>query len=451
MGGHAKRRGSVLVVVLVFVAVFSALAVGYLAAANGSLRSAQLYVNSRRAHMAAEAGLDVVREALPRVSLKGALTTEDQLAAIATSLNARYQDTLFGGHPAIVDEDQHAVIVPAVTLNMPEGMTSMALRVQAGVNNTFDVQSVGAASDCAQSVGLSFSAEEDTRILANFGVASRSRISMTGNASIEGVNDDKEGSVLSATYSYQQAVSLTGNIDVSGDVSVVNPEGRVNMVGNANIGGDVKIGVEDPAFPTVDASPFEIYATSIVDSTTPTSGNRYFENIRIRAGTNPTFSGNTTIRGVVYVESPNRVHFSGNLNFIGVIVCEPPEDEDLDLDNHWIKFTGNTSTNGVEALPAGAQFDGLRELGGAFILAQGYSLQFTGNFSTINGTMAASEFKFTGNAGGTICGSLLCYDDTNFTMTGNSHLRFDHRNLKTNPPGLVFPVKLVCVGGSYVE
>jgi hypothetical protein len=441
----------VLVVVLVFTAVFSALAVGYLAAANSDLCRARLYVESRRAHVSAETGLEVIREALPRISLRGAVTTEDQLHTVAAGLNARYRDTLFGGNPAAVDDGESAVFIPSVRLSMPEGLSSVSLLVHAGVNGLFWVQSVGLAGECTQTVGLSFRAEEDSALLAMFGVASRSRISMTGNTRISGANDSTEGSVLSATYSYANAISLVGNIDISGDVSLTNPEGRVNMVGNASIGGDVKIGVEDPEFPTVDARPFEIYATSIIDSTTPTSGNRYFENVRIRAGTNPTFSGNTTLRGVVYVESPNRVHFSGNLNLIGVIVCEPPNEGSLDLDRNWLKFTGNTSTNGVSELPSGSQFDGLRELGGAFILAQGYSLEFTGNFSTINGTMAASQFKFTGNAGGRIRGSLLCYDDTDFVMTGNSHLTFDHEDQNTRPPGLVFPVKLICVGGSYVE
>ncbi|MBN2582170.1 MAG: pilus assembly PilX N-terminal domain-containing protein [Planctomycetes bacterium] len=451
MGERKKAKGSVLVVVLIFTIVFSALAVGYLAAANNTLRMSRLYVDSRRAHFAAESGLELIRRTLPEVSLKGTVTIEDQLNAIAADLNARFEDTLFNGDPAVVDEDQQMVVIPSVTLSLPEGMTSMVLCIQAGEDGAFVVQSVGAASDCAQTVAMCFGVEEDTMFLANFGVASRSRISMTGNSNIEGANDSKEGSVLSTTYSYTQAVDLRGNIDVSGDISIANPEGEVRIVGHADIGGDVKIGVAEPEFPTIDVSPFEVYATTVVDSSTATGGNQYFENIRIAAGTNPTFSGNTTIRGVVYIESPNKVHFSGNLNLVGVIVCEAPEDEELDLSNHSLKFTGNTSTSGVEALPSGSQFDGLRDLGGAFILAEGYSLQFTGNFSTINGTMAASEFKFTGNAGGTIAGSLLCYDDTDFVMTGNSHLTFDHKNLKTNPPGLVFPVKLVCVGGSYVE
>jgi hypothetical protein len=144
------------------------------------------------------------------------------------------------------------------------------------------------------------------------------------------------------------------------------------------------------------------------------------------------------------------VTFTGNLNLTGVVVVQPPSGP-LNLSNNYIKFTGNTSTNGVAALPAGAKFDGLRDLTGSFILAPGFEVEFTGNFSTINGSMVASQMDFTGNAGGTIRGSVLNYDDTNFTMTGNSHLTFDHSGMNSNPAGMVFPRSIAYVKGSYEE
>ena len=435
-------------VVMIFVAIFGALTAGYLSAANANLQAARLYADSRRAHLAAESGLRFVCRRLPEIDIRETTTSADTLQAIADGLNDRFRDTLFGGQTAVADAD--GVLLPAVILNFPEGQAVFQARVVALSDSDYRVQSSGTASQCARTVSAGFGALKDSSFLAAFGVASRSRIRMSGNAHIEGANDDKEGSVLSATYSTTTAIDMTGNIDISGDVSVTNPDGEVRMVGHASIGGDILIGVAEPQFPEVDTSIFEPYATNVVGPGTPTSGNRYFENVRILANTNPTFSGNITIRGVVYVESPNNVKFTGNLNLVGIVVVEPPPG-DLDLSNHSMKFTGNTSTDGVGALPAGAQFDGLRDLDGSFILAPGYEVEFAGNFSTINGSMVSSQFKFTGNAGGTINGSLINLHDTDFVMTGNSHLTINHDGMNEDPAGIEFPRQLVYVAGSYCE
>lgn len=445
-----SHRGSALLVVLVFVAVFATLAVGYLSAANANLQGAKLQAVSRRAQVAAESGLVFIRSVLPELDIADTETAADTLQALADGLNSRYQDLLFGGAVATVEGD--SVLLPAVILNFPEGQARFQLRLVAQSDNDYQTQSVGGAGQCSKAVAAGFRAERDSTFLARFGVASRSRIKMTGNASIQGANDASEGSVLSTTYSRETAIDMTGNIDISGDVSITNPSGEIRMVGHAEIGGDVMVGVSEPTFPDVDTTIFEPYATNTVGPGTPTSGNQYFENIRILANTNPTFSGNTTIRGVVYVESPNKVRFTGNLDLVGVVVVEQPEeDEELDLDDHYMKFTGNCTTGGVSALPSDPQFDGLRDLTGSFILAPGYEVEFTGNFSTINGSIVASQMKFTGNARGTISGSIINYHDTDFIMTGNSRLTIDHSGLNENPSGIIFPRQMAYVAGSYCE
>jgi hypothetical protein len=151
----------------------------------------------------------------------------------------------------------------------------------------------------------------------------------------------------------------------------------------------------------------------------------------------------------VYVQAPNKVTFSGNVTVIGCIVADQPAVDNLTANQ--IKFTGNVATSGVESLPAGAQYDGLRALTGSFLLAPGFSTQFTGNFSTVNGCMVASEFKFTGNAGGTIKGGVVNLRDSTFQLTGNANLVIDRQGAVANPAGIVSSTKLVCVSGSYAE
>jgi hypothetical protein len=289
--------------------------------------------------------------------------------------------------------------------------------------------------------------QRGSSVLNDFGIASKSAISMTGNAQILGLHDPHEADIMSATYSTTNAIQLTGNINIAGDAVVVNPAGRITKTGNVTIGGAQTIGASEPQWPQVDISPFTPYATNVRSS--GASGDISLSNIRIPPNTNPTFAGNTTIRGVVYIQAPNKVTFSGNVTVIGCIVADQPAVDNLTANQ--IKFTGNVSTAGVESLPADAQYDGLRALTGSCLLAPGFSTQFTGNFNTVNGCMVASEFKFTGNAGGTLKGGVVNLRDSAFQMTGNARLVIDREDAVPNPAGIVSSTMLVCVSGSYAE
>ena len=82
MNRHHVTRGSALLIALVFVAVFGALAVGYLAATSADLEASRLYLHSRRAHFAAESGMSLARRILPAVSVQQAETTGETLQAL---------------------------------------------------------------------------------------------------------------------------------------------------------------------------------------------------------------------------------------------------------------------------------------------------------------------------------------------------------------------------------
>lgn len=88
---------------------------------------------------------------------------------------------------------------------------------------------------------------------------------------------------------------------------------------------------------------------------------------------------------------------------------------------------------------------------GSQILAPGFGVQFTGNFSMLNGAIAADKFTFTGNAGGTVRGPVICYSDSDFTLTGNSQLRFDRSMYDRTPPGFALPWRFAPVADSYRE
>ncbi len=442
------QRGSVLVIVVVFVAIFGALASGYLVAANRNLVDSRLYRDSSRALTAAQSGLTFARDALPQLELSTGEAIGPTLTALADALDARYRDTLFEG--STVTRFEASVALPSVSVGAPEGESRFHLVVMSKGGSDYRVQSTGVFGECRRTVSMDFVAEEDLRLLSTYGVASRGPIHMEGNAQVLGANLPREGSVLSTSMLTMDPVEVTGKVHITGDAAVTNPDGSVQCSGNSKIDGDILIGVEEPPFPQVDTSVFEPYATNIVDSGTETSSGCYLENIRILAGTNPTFDGHCTINGVVYVESPNTVNFQGGLELTGVVVVEPPQTS-LDLENHQIRFGGGVTAASPSELPAEPQYDGLRDLAGSFLLAPSYDVIFDGSFATINGSVVAGRTEITGNATGTILGSVVNYHDTSFTMWGDSQLNIDHSQLDDAPAGMQFPRHLVCVRGTYVE
>jgi Tfp pilus assembly protein PilX len=448
MRTNRTQKGSVLIVTLVFVAVFGALAVGYLAASNGNLESSRLYAHSRRAHFASEMGLELARRVLPEADVAGTTTYGETLAALAAALNNQYQATLFQGAAATVQSN--CLTVPALSVTLPEGTARTRMMIYATSHDDYYVWSEGTFNECRQTLRLRFRAERDMSLLTTFGVASKSRIRMLGNARIIGLNDPKEGSVLSTTMVTLDPIDITGHVLISGDAAITNPAGTVSYKGNSNIQGDIRIGVREPPFPAVDTSIFEPYATTIVDASTNTSSDCYLENVRIVAGTNPMFSGRCTIRGVVYIESPNEVRFAGGADIIGVIVVEPPTNV-TDFAHHNIVFNGNCSAQSVSQLPDLPQFAGLRSLDGSFLLAPGYEVHFLGNFGTIGGSIYASKMDFSGTTATTVRGSVLNCADTDFTVGGTAGITIDHTGISDPPAGMIFPRVMKYAAGSYLE
>jgi len=447
----ANTRGSALLIALIFLALFASMAVAIAAASDVNLTIARNRIESHQASALAETGILLLMQSLGGATIPETDAAEDLHEAVASRLADAWEDsTMLNADDITADAD--GVYFPTIALTLADGRSGtleLSFQADGGASllPTITVGSTGRFGNAVREVTYKMTTADGWALLAKYGLASHSRVQMSGNARIEGATSDSEGSILSATYSYDQAVSLTGNVRISGDVAVSNPDGQIKKTGNVNIGGEEIIGASEPPWPEVDPSVFEPYIESTLSGST--SGKKTFTNVRIPAGTNPTFSGKTTINGVLYIEAPNNVEFAGNTTVTGVIVAEKPEVENLSANQ--VRFTGNMSTAGVESLPNQPRFAGLRDLTGSFLLADGYAASFTGNFNTINGCMVASKFSLTGNAGGTVHGGVINTSDSDFSMTGNARLTIQKDETNSRPAGVRSSYILVCVSGSYEE
>lgn len=452
-----KHKGIASILAILFLAIFATMAVVYAEGAGTNLSCADNQSNILQARLSAESGVAYLSTVMKKLQFTGSPSGQALLDAAAAEIQAQLNGSAnLGGQN--VTYDNTTVTIPQTTI-AGSCKFSGTVTLSAASNTALVLQVNGLQGQITRSIAMSFNVVAGSSPIFNYGVATNSAVSMTGNATITGKNSAAEANILSGTLTNPTPFNLTGNVTIQGDLYLANPTGAVSMSGNTSVGGvsgtspsvasHIHGGTTVTSFPAVDPTVFQPFATTIVTSSTRISGTNTFTNICIKAGTNPTFSGNTTLLGVVFIEQPNKVTFSGNTTMTGIIVTQaaPPNTYTANT----ISFTGNTTFSGVENLPNTPAFQTLRAMPGSSILAPGFGLTFTGNFGTVGGCMAADSFTFSGNAGGTIRGSVINYSNSQFTLTGNSSLVIDRSGTPTTPPGFVTPATTVANPDTYVE
>ncbi len=438
-------RGIALILTLIFLALFACLALAIATAADMNLSAARNRVASDQAAALAETGLLLVQQELGDLSVPATHNAADIHKVIATRLVTLLATSTMVNAGAIT-YGSAGVVLPPITVVMVDGRAgTVEVQIQADGGAldrpAITVQSVGRFDGAVRTVTYRLGVRNSLDGVGKYGIASRSPIEMRGSPTILGANAGWEGSVLSATSVTLDAVTLTGHVEVSGDVAVSGDGARISTRGSVTIGGDEVYGAPEPEWPTVNTSQFSVYATNVF-----TPGESVLTNVRIPKGTNPTFNSDVVIQGVLYIESPNRVTFNGHATIRGTVVMQ---DHAAGLPANEIFFAGNVESYAIDTLPPEPQFAALRGLTGTFLLAPGAHAKFAGNFGTLNGWMVASGYDFTGNAGGTVRGTIVNLDDTYFHIDGDVDLRFDRSGDTDNPAGLVATYSLASVRGSY--
>ena len=354
-----KCKGVASILAILFLAIFATMAVVYTEAASTNLTCADNQSHILQARLSAESGMAYLSSVMDNLQLAGSPSGQALLDAVAAALQAQLSGSANLGGQAVT-YDGTTVTIPQTTIAgsctfggtvtlSPTSATTLVLWV------------TGLQGQVTRSVGLSFNVTAGSSAIFNYGIATNSAVVMSGNASITGKNNAAEANILSGAYVTAPAATfnLSGNVKIQGDLYAANPAAVVSLAGNTSVGGvsgtspgvaaHIHDGTPAASFPAVDPTVFEPFATNIVNSSTKTSGNNTFTNIYIKAGTNPTFSGNTTLQGVVFIEQPNKVTFSGNTTLTGVIVTQaaPPDTYTANT----ISFTGNTTFSGVQNLP----------------------------------------------------------------------------------------------------
>ena len=431
-----RRKGVTLVLCIIFMTVFLALGASLMTLSG---TNAQLSANQKRVARAlagAESGVEVMRYWLGYVMMDATTPPADYLETVVGQVQSQLS-SLSVSNLALGDNGT----LPTVSLNSATGQTfSAQLSMNAANPSILDVTVTGVCQGLERTIRVGFNIAPYEHPIFKYGLATRGPIQFPNNPTTTTVTSNWEADIYTESSSSVIGVYVGGNTNFDGDITVANPSAVVDFAGAVQIGGDtgqdaidnhVTIGAEPVEFPVADTSRFVPYATGpTVDPTTMdlTKG-LTLTNATIPAGTNPTFDGTVIIEGVLLVEQPNVVTFNRNVELRGIMVGENGV---YNASGNQINIAGNFASL---PLPSDSQFDALRQEEGSSIIVPDFEVSFTGNYSAIEGVVAAGTLHFSGNASAVVKGSLISFADEPTVVEGNVSLTFDRANTVTIPAG----------------
>ncbi len=437
---HQKRKGAILIIAMIFVVIFSALAVSMatISGTNGQIASNQQKLDS--ALGSAESGLDVERYWLHTVVFPANTPENKYFSTIMNNLEANMDANSITN---IVLKKNFGTIDP-VTLDSTTGQTFSG---KMAISNTnpyiLEVSSKGGNTGLkiTRTIKVDFNIEPFEWPIFNFGLATKGPISYTGNPTTMVAAEAWEADIYVESSGSGTALSAVGNTKFMGDINIGNPAANVSFGGDLIINGDqnqdaidnhVHIGVDPVAFPEPDTARFTTYATGdVIDASTDLGTyTNILNNCKVAANTNPVFPKSITINGILVIESPNIVTFTQNVALNGIIVGQG--DPTVDPATDRIDVLGNFASG---PYPAGVEYDAIRAEDGSSIVAPGFGMSFQGNFSTLEGVVAVSGVVFSGNVNAQIKGTIINYSEQPMVIDGNATMTFDRVATTKIPAG----------------
>ena len=448
-----RNRGAAFVVAMIFVLVFSALAVSMSTLSGTNLQIAENQRKADCARACAESGVEILRFWLNRFSVEGATEQHlvfNELSSPASAHSLPYDLTEQGITNITTSYNGTTLTIPSVTLDSEKSFSAEIIQFDA---DTLQMDVTGVYKTNTRTIRANYDFGVRIHTVFDYGVATKGPLSLSGNIELGGVNVSVESDVYIVSENSNLALEIIGNSQIAGEVHICSTTATADLQGGqASVGGEtapeaydhIINGMDEVEFPVPNPEYFEHY---VADDINYPSGETTFTNVRIPPNTNPSFSGGVSMNGIVFIETPNLVTFTGHVNITGIIVGNGDVTDDSGTNR--IDFLGTVNSNPVTDLPAG--FGELRDETGTFLMAPGFSLSFGGDFETINGAIAANGITFSGNAGGTIEGSVLNYADTEMELSGNSDLFFNRWANTEIPAGFEPEIVLKYVLESYSE
>lgn len=435
MTSRIYREGSALITCTIFLVIFTALAVGMATISAANLQVADNHRRANQAFASAESGLEVVRYWMDKIRMPSSTPVSDYLSTAVSRLQAELAAAETSAFTINADGS-----IPTVTLDTVAGRTfSGQLAVDPTDPAVLRLCITGASGQAVRTVRVSFRVEPYRFPIFDYGMATKGAIRFPQNPTFTGLMENWEADIYVESSNDVLAIQVGGNANFDGDIDIANPLGVVDFDGSVQIAGEygqtaidnhITFGADPVEFPVPQTAPFQAYATGpVIGPATSLASSMTLVNASIQPGVNPTFLGNVIIQGVLLIRPPNVVTFTRNADLQGIIVAGG---DAFNPGTNAIRFQGNFASG---PYPAGAQFDALRTQVGSSILAPGFGVSFTGNFSSVNGVVATSGLYFSANSSATVKGTLISYSQNATRVEGNIAMCFDRSQMVEIPAG----------------
>jgi Tfp pilus assembly protein PilX len=463
-----NRRGVTSVIAMLFLVLIGTLALGFYTSVTTASALAKNDRRAARALMAAESGIQFMRNRLAHTSIPPATPSANLLNELEADLKA---DEVIAGNlvGAQVTRNGNVLTIPLILTDSVEqsgfSVTLTDIGAVGEIVCTVKGRSGHGGSISQKGVRLDFTRQPIETNIFDHAVAAKGKLVMQKGSitGVSGVSSDAIIKLVSAQSTNGAFVMSGGSIGsaTGGEVGVVidnDGNGIADTLASTISGGSlhgtsnittmknnyVKL-VGAPEFPVVDTTQFAAYAINNYNG----QNTGTLKNVRIPAGTNPKFTGNVKVQGILYVESPNSIQFQGTSTLEGFIVFENKNSSAQNV----INVTGNF---GYGNLPSGSEFDALRAVKGFSMLAPTASLQMAGGAdSQLRGNMLLGNFRNTGSGDVQIeKGSVITFDTypVDSAVFNGRTVRFMSTGASNQPSaGLSYSEKFVPSKGSYLE
>ena len=451
-----QKKGVVLIICMIFLCVFSVMAVSLAQMAGSNIKSAENYCQSNRALESAQSGLEVVKFWLANRTISGNISPSQRFDAIVADIQNELESLGATNYVLNYDSVSNILTVDQINLDSQKNR-AFSITISQIDDDHLQADIIGTSKQFSRKIRVNFQFSTTGHSVFDFGVATKGPLAMSGQAELEGATVDVEASVyIEGNGASGDAFSIVNHASVAGDVSIANPYATYTVGSNSSVGGatgedvhdHVFVGVDYVDFPVPNPDYFNVYATGeVINSSSDWDSFTSLNNITIAAGTNPTFASNITINGILFIESPNTVTFTGKAVVNGIVVG----DGELDDSSYGsISFAGQVICNDTDVL-TGEQFEAIKQETGTFIVAPGFYLDFSGQDLNMHGAIAGSGISFSGQAGGLVNGSVINYSTQPMLMSGQSSLTFNRSGTVADPAGFVPEHKLLFEVDSYSE
>ncbi len=253
MKPRRKCAGAILIISMIFVVVFSALAISMATLSGNNVQLASNHHNLNAALSAAQSGQEVMRYWLSRVLISSSTPQDDYLAGIITAV----QNDL-GDNGITTVAVQYDGSVPTVVLDSTTGVSFDSLiTIDNSQPTVLQVRVTGRSGPTSRTITMSYTIEPYEFPIFNFGLATRGSLDFSGNPTIAAVNSAWEADIFVESSDNLIAVQVIGNANFAGEVNVGNAASNVDFQSDVSIAGDqgqtaidnhVHIGVESPEF-----------------------------------------------------------------------------------------------------------------------------------------------------------------------------------------------------------